>query len=380
MRRTTEAQRQQLADTFVALCRIESPSGQERACADWVASELRAIGLEPEEDDAGPAVGSDAGNLLARLPGSGEESILICAHLDTVPLTAPVEPVLVDGGWENAREGILGADNKAAVAMALELARALKAAPEPPPVGVELLFTVSEETGLRGAKEFDVSRLRSRFGYVFDHASPIGEIVVASPSYQRIVAEFHGKAAHAGIRPENGRSAIAAAARAIAAMRLGRLDPETTANVGRISGGTGANVVPERCRLEAEARSLDDARVQEVATEMLDHLQDAANACECDLDVTLQQVFQAYRTKARAPQVQLAERALRTCGYEPRHIHTGGGSDANAFQAAGFQCTNIANGTERNHEPTERVSVDALEGMFEVAMALVYQADGEVFE
>jgi tripeptide aminopeptidase len=113
---------------------------------------------------------------------------------------------------------------------------------------------------------------------------------------------------------------------------------------------------------------------------MLDHLQDAANACECDLDVTVQQMFQGYRTKLRAPQVQLAERALRSCGYEPRHIHTGGGSDANAFEAAGFPCTNLANGTERNHEPTERVSVDALEGMFEVALALVYEADGEVLE
>jgi tripeptide aminopeptidase len=153
-------------------------------------------------------------------------------------------------------------------------------------------------------------------------------------------------------------------------MRLGRLDAETTANVGRISGGTGTNVVPERCRLEAETRSLDEARVQAVATEMLDHLQDAANASECDLDVTVAQLFQGYRTKARAPQVQLAEHALRSCGYEPRHIVTGGGSDANALEAAGFPCTNLANGTERNHEPTERVSVDALEGMFEVALAL----------
>jgi tripeptide aminopeptidase len=223
---------------------------------------------------------------------------------------------------------------------------------------------------LAGAKEFDPARLRSRFGYVIDHASPIGEVVLASPSYQRIVAEFHGRAAHAGIRPETGRSAIAAASRAIAAMRLGRLDAETTANVGRISGGTGTNVVPERCRLEAEARSLDDARVQAVATEMLDHLQDAANACECDLDVTVAQLFHGYRTKPRAPQVELAERALRSCGYEPRHIVTGGGSDANVLEAAGFPCTNLANGTERNHEPTERVSVDALEGMFEVALAL----------
>ena len=375
MRRASDAQRQALHDTFAALCRIESPSGRERACADWVTGQLKAMGLDVHEDDAGPAAGSDAGNLLARIDGSGELSILICTHLDTVPLTAAIEPVLVDGGWENRHEGILGADNKAAVAVALELARALSSAGRRRAVGLEFLFTVGEEVALAGAKQFDVSRLRSRFGYVFDHASPIGEIVLASPSYQRIVAEFHGRAAHAGIRPEAGRSAIAAAARGIAAMRLGRLDAETTANVGKISGGTGTNVVPERCRLEAETRSLDNARVQAVATEMLDHLQDAANAAECDLDVTVEQLFAGYRTKPRAPDVQLAERALRSCGYEPRHIVTGGGSDANALQAAGFACTNLANGTERNHEPTERVSVQALEDMLEVALALVAEAD-----
>jgi tripeptide aminopeptidase len=370
-----------LHETFEALCRIESPSRHERVCTDWVAAELRAMGLETAEDDAGARVGSDAGNLFARIPGTSGESLLLCTHLDTVPLTASVEPVLVDGGWENANDGILGADNKAAVAVVLELARAMLAAPEPPVVGLELLFTVCEEVALAGAKEFDVMRLHSRFGYVFDHASPIGEIVLASPTYHRIVAEFHGRAAHAGIRPEMGRNAIAAAARGIAAMRVGRLDEQTTANIGRISGGTGTNVVAERCTVEAETRSLDAARVEAVSTEMIDHLHDAANAAECDLDVTVEALFKGYRTRARAPQVQLAERALRACGYEPSHIVTGGGSDANALEAAGFPCTNLANGTERNHEPTERVSVDALEGMFEVALALVAQAaslDAEV--
>jgi tripeptide aminopeptidase len=279
--------------------------------------------------------------------------------------------VIVDGGWENANDGILGADNKAAVAVALELARRLRGAREAPQTGVELLFTVCEEVALRGAGEFDVTRLTSRFGYVFDHASPIGEIVLASPTHHRIVAEFHGRAAHAGLRPERGRSAIAAAARAIATMQLGRLDAQTTANVGKIAGGTGTNVVPERCRLEAEARSLDDARVEAVATEMIDNLQEAADAAECDLDLTLERMFKGYRTKPRAAQVVHAERALRACGYEPKQIVTGGGSDANVLEAAGFPCTNLADGTERNHEPGERISVDALEGMLEVAIALV---------
>jgi tripeptide aminopeptidase len=324
------------------------------------------------EDDVGPEVGSDSGNLLTRIGGASDDSILLSAHLDTVPLSAPVEPVLVNGGWENANEGILGADNKAAVAILVELARRFASAPAP--VGIELLFTVCEEVSLRGSKAFDANRLSSRFGYVFDHATPIGEIVLASPSHQRLDAEMRGRAAHAGVRPEAGRNAIAAAAQAIAAMRLGRLDDDTTANVGTIAGGTSINVVPERCRVQAEARSLDEDKLQAAMTDMIDCLQDAANASECDLDVTVERMFEGYKTRARSPEVVLAEQALRSCGYEPRHIVTGGASDANALNAAGFQCTNLADGTERNHQPDERISVDALEGMFDVAIALVEES------
>ena len=260
MRPASEAEKARLADLFAALCRIPSPSGQEGECAERVIAELRGMGVAAEPDDMG--------NLLAHIPGRADRSVLMCAHMDTVELAAPIEPVLVDGGWENANDGILGADNKAALAVMLELARRVSI--EGAPVGLELLFTVSEEDSLAGAKAFDAARLRSDFGYVFDHATPIGEVVSASPTAFRIDAEFHGKAAHAGIRPEEGHSAVLAAARAIAAMPLGRIDPETTANVGSVHGGVGTtNVVPERCRLAAEARSLDPARA-ETAVSALD--------------------------------------------------------------------------------------------------------------
>jgi tripeptide aminopeptidase len=393
LRRADAAERRSLGHLFAELCAIESPYGRERACADRVAAELRALGLTVEEDDAGPLAGSDSGNLLARIPAAapptatgdapaadhapssaGDEraGILLCAHLDTVPLTGPVEPVCEDGVWRNRHDAILGADNKAAVAVFLQAARRWVA--EPPPIPVELLFTVCEEHALAGAKAFDAAKLRSRFGYVFDHASPIGEIVLASPHYHRIVAELRGVAAHAGIRPEAGRSAIVAAARAIAAMPLGRLDAETTANVGTIAGGSGINVVPQRCRVEAEVRSLDEAKVEAVASELVDHLTDGANAAECDLDVNVARLFHGYRTRPTAPQVQVAEAALRACGHTPSHIVTGGGSDANALELAGFACVNLANGTERNHQPDESVSVFALEAMLDVALALAEEA------
>ena len=370
----SDAERRRLHETFTALCRIESPSRRERGCADAVNAQLRELGLEVSEDDAGAAIGGDCGNLLTRIPGSGEHSILFCAHLDTVPVAAPIEPVIRDGGWENANEAILGADNKAAVAALLVLAQRL--AQSTPAVSVELLFTVGEELALAGAKEFEVGVLRSKIGFAFDSASPLGGVVVASPTHYRLAAQLHGVAAHAGVRPENGRSAILAAARAIANMRLGRIDSESTANIGTIEGGSAANIVPDSCALVGEARSLDADRAEQLASEIAGCLADAANdpECECDLDVTIERQFEGYRVRPSSAEVALAFGALRDCGHEPSPIASGGGSDVNVLRAAGLAMLNISNGTERNHEPTERVATAALEAILDVAIALVERA------
>jgi tripeptide aminopeptidase len=376
VRPASEAEKRRLNDTFEALCRIRSPFGSERACADAVRADLEGMGLEVGEDDAAGPAGAECGNLLARLPGRDPDRyVLLCGHLDTVEPVADIEPVIVDGGWENAHEGILGADNKAAVAVMLEVAR--RASIEGSPVGIELLFTVSEENALAGAKAFDLTQLRSRLGYVFDHATPIGEVVIASPTYYRIGAEFRGAAAHAGIRPEAGRSAIVAAAHAIEKLPHGRLDEQTTANVGYVHAGipSATNVVPEHCSLLAETRSLDPERAEQVVAAMVDALQDGAAHAECDVDVSVEKLFTGYRLKASEPAVVAAEAALSACGYEPVRITTGGGADANAFVADGLPCVNLANGTERNHQPDERVSVAALEGMLDVALALLDAVD-----
>jgi len=365
VRPASEAEKARLAELFADLCRIPSPFGHEQECSARVLGELQLIGVSAAADETG--------NLLAHIPGRDERSVLLCAHMDTVEAAAPIEPVLVDGGWENANEAILGADNKAALAVMLAVAR--RATIEGSPVGIELLFTVSEEDSLAGAKAFDATRLRSRFGYVFDHATPIGEVITASPTAYRVDAEFHGKAAHAGIRPEDGRSAVLAAARAIAEMPLGRIDPDTTANVGSVHGGVGTtNVVPDRCRLAAECRSLDLARAETVVSGIIDALYDGAASSECDVDVVSEKTFAGYKVRSSAPELVAAEAALRACGYEPSRIASGGGSDANALQASGFPCICLANGTERAHEPTERVTVVALEGMLDVALVLLEEA------
>ena len=373
MRPASPQERERLLDDFVRLCEIESPSRREGKVAQAVRAELQGLGLQVEEDDTARDTGSEAGNLLARVPGpDGARTVLLCAHLDTVPLSGPIEVTSSNGVLTSRHEAILGADNKAAVATILATARRLAA--EGSPVNVELLFTTCEELALGGAKAFDRSRLRAEFGYVFDHASPVGELVTASPTYYRLDVEFRGQAAHAGIRPEAGRNAIGAAANALAAMRIGRLDPGTTANIGQIEGGTAANVVAERCRVVLEARSLDDARAGEVVSSMVDAVTEAASEVDCDVQTAVARLFQGYRFARTALVVEVAAEALRHQGIEPVYINTGGGSDANALVSAGLPVLNVANGTERNHEPTESVTVEALEQILDITLAIVEEA------
>jgi tripeptide aminopeptidase len=363
-------EKDRLLEDFVRLCEIESPSRRERRAVDAVAADLHSMGLEPYEDDTARETGSDAGNLIARIPApDGARTIMLCAHLDTVPLAGPVEVAREDGCFTNKHDAILGADNKAAAAVILAVAR--RFANGGSPVGIELVFTTCEEIGLKGAKAIDRGRLQSEYGFVFDHASPIGELIVAAPSYYTIQAHFRGHAAHAGIRPEAGRNAIAAAARAVSRMDLGRLDPETTANVGKIDGGTAVNVVAERCHIALEARSLDHDRASGVISAMVDAITEAASDSECDVETAVEEMNRGYRMSRNSPPVAVTAAALEAVGIEPSYVTTGGCSDANIFVAAGIPTLNVANGTERNHQPDESVTVEALETMLDVTLGIV---------
>jgi len=364
-----------LHDRFVRLCEIRSPTGEEREVVDTIAAELGALGLEVSEDDAAGPAEAGAGNLLARLPGRTNRWLMFCAHVDTVPHSGRVEVVDDEGVFRSRGETILGADNKAAVAVFMELAGRFAA--EKPPVGIELLLTVAEEQGLRGAKAFDVSALRSECGFVLDHAGPVGEVVVAAPTQQRILADFVGVEAHAGVRPEDGSSAIAAAAAAIARMELGRLDESTTANVGLISGGTAGNVVPGHCAIHAEARSLEIERAAEVAGKIADACAWGASEHGCDVDVRIEELFRGYELPSTSPALALAESGLRAAGLEPRRVAIGGGSDANALRLAGFDSVLLANGTDNVHTAEEMVPARSLEKMLEVCEGIVAAAAGE---
>ena len=359
-------------DLFLELAAISSPSRRERAVTDVCIAYLRDLGLDPQEDPP-PKPGDQAGNVICRIPATPGETgtpILLCAHVDTVEPTAAIEPVVADGYVTNRLETILGGDNKAAVAALLEAVRQIVAEGRPH-AGIELILSVQEETGLQGVKALDCSQLQARLGYVYDHAAPIGGLVTTCPSQYSIDATFIGRAAHAGIAPEAGRNAIAAAANALAELRFGRLDEDTTANVGTISGGVVRNIVAERCEVRLEVRSRTQERALKECQLMLDALAHAANAAECRLETTTTREYLAYKLRRTDPVVQLAWSALESRGFTPSLLATGGGADAHLFNERGIPCLNIANGMELIHTSDERISVADVEAMVGVTLALV---------
>jgi tripeptide aminopeptidase len=364
---------ERLHERFVRLCEIRSVTGEEREIADSLTAELRAMGVEVSEDDSADAAGAGAGNILARLPGQTDAWAMFCAHIDTVPHPGRIDVVEEDGVFRSGGETILGADNKAAVAVFVELA-ARHAENGAPPIGIELLLTVAEEQGLRGAKEVDPATLRSDCGFILDHASPVGEVITSTPTQQQLVAEFAGVEAHAGINPEDGSNAIAAAAAAIARMQLGRLDERTTANVGTIEGGTAGNVVPGHCRILAEARSIDAGRAAEVIGEMTEACAWGAGEHECDVDVQVEEMFRGYQLPTTSRSLALAESGMRRAGIEPVRTATGGGSDVNALLLSGVDCVLLANGTVAPHTPDEHVAARHLDEMLEVCEGILVEA------
>jgi len=366
--------RDRVAAVFAELAAIPSPSRQERAVADRVATYLGALGLSAHEDDAASAIGGSCGNLTCRVSGKGDTAaILLGAHLDTVIPTADIEPVLRDGVFSNANDTILGADNKAAAAAMLVATERLLASSEPFPT-YDMVFTVAEEVGVMGAKLVAKELLSGPFAAVFDAAGAVGGITVRAPSQQSIVATFRGVAAHAGLEPERGRSAIEAAARAIASMQLGRLDEETTANVGVIEGGSAQNIVPDRCVVRAECRSHDEAKLARVAAGIVDALQRGAAELGVDVDIDMVHGYRAFALSSRSPVVRLAKAAWAELGVKTRLLAAGGGSDANVFNARGLPTVNFDCGMTHVHTPNEHITLDDLERLVGLIEVLVRTA------
>jgi tripeptide aminopeptidase len=363
----------ELRDLFVRLAGIRSPSLEEREIADAVKDFVRGVGLEAFEDGSAALTGGACGNLIVRLPGRGEGTpIALCAHLDTVPLERAPTVIVENGVVRTDGETILGADDKAAVAALLLVLRDL--AQEPPAADVEFVFTAAEEIGLQGAKALDPAAIAAAALFVLDSEGEPGTVITAAPTVKAIAAEFRGVAAHAGIEPEQGRSAILAAARALASMDLGRIDDQTTANAGLIEGGSAVNVVAERCVVRAEARSRDAQKLAVQVAGMVEAITVAAAETGVDVEVDVEEHFHGYSHAADALPLRIADVALADAGLEARHIGGGGGSDANVFNARGLPALTLGVGFERVHSPQECIRLERLEQVYRLGHALVRAA------
>jgi len=338
-----------LLNTFIELLRIDSPSGQEDAVMTELARRLTALGI-PSERDA-------TGNLIGRRAGVGD-ALILCAHVDHVVPCLGITPIVEDGIIHSDGRTILGGDDTSGVAIMLELAASLNERPARfPAPPLELIFTVREEVGLGGSKGLDVSRLRARQAIILDMGGPIGSICVQGPSQNKINVVVHGRKSHAGTAPELGINAIRVAAEAIAAMPLGRIDPETTSNVGTIHGGEATNIIPDRVEMRLEARSLYDDKLARQTQAMVEALESAAARNGARLEMDVSPMYSAFRIPEDAPLVQQLSDATRAFGLEPLPMPTGGGSDANILNGRGIQSVAFSTGMDQVHTTGERIAL-----------------------
>jgi tripeptide aminopeptidase len=366
---------QRMLAELMELTRIASPSRHEAAVAEAVMRKLRTLGLKPRRDSAHRAFGGEVGNVIAHLAGQrrGQCALLLNAHLDTVAQAVPVKARVAGKHIVSGGNAPFGADDKVGVVAILETLRCVIAddIAHPP---LDIVFTVGEESGLLGAKGLDYERLHAGMGFTFDSGGRIGRIVNRAPSQDSFTAVITGRAAHAGVSPETGINAIAIAARAIAGMSIGRIDPETTANVGIIEGGVATNIVPERVLLQGEARIHVEAKRERQLRHMLERLRRAAAAAGGGVDIEVAPQYRAFRLDAASPAIQVAAAAVRSIGRRMRLETTGGGSDANIFNQHGIPTAIIGCGYDNPHSPRERMAIAELEPLGRLAVALVSAA------
>lgn len=364
-----------LVRTFVDLARTDSPSFHEGAMADVVEARLADLGFATSRDDTTDKTGSDTGNLFGHLPGLEHlPTVAFAAHLDTVEPGRGIEPVVDRGVIKSAGETVLGADDKAAVAQIIEALTTLVEGGHPHGA-IVAIFTVAEERGLVGSKAMDLSSVAADACFVLDSHGDVGAATTAAPWQNTIRARIHGKAAHAGVEPEAGIDAIGAAARAIAKMKLGRIDSETTANVGRIEGGRWTNLIADLVELAGEARSHDHAKLQAQTQSMVDALVGAEEE-GCRVEVEVIDEYHGFALDRGHPLVRLFERACARIGIQPVLATSGGGSDANIFNDARLPALVLSTGMEQMHTTDEYVRVDQLVAGHDLILALIAEAAG----
>lgn len=363
---------ERLLNEFLELVKIDSETKYETEIASVLKQKFTDLGLEVFEDDTTAQTGHGAGNLICTLTGTkeGVDTIYFTSHMDTVVPANGVKPSIKDGYVVTDGTTILGADDKAGLAVMLESIRVLKEQSIPHGT-IQFIITVGEESGLVGAKALDRTLVKAKYGYALDSDGKVGNIIVAAPTQAKVSAVIHGKTAHAGVAPEKGVSAITMAAKAIARMPLGRIDKETTANIGRFQGGTQTNIVCDYVEILAEARSLLPEKMEVQVNKMKEAFESAAAEMGGRAEVDIQVMYPGFKFGEGDLVVELAKKAAAKIGRSCELLHSGGGSDANVIAGFGIPTVNLAVGYEDIHTTNERMPIEELEKLGEMVIALI---------
>jgi len=363
-----------IVDTFLEIVQIDSLSLEEDKIAEYVVEYLNRLGFKVEVDQAGASIGGSSGNIIARLSSEiPSPTILFNAHLDTVGPGKGVKPQIDNGIIRSDGTTVLGSDNKAGVAVILEAARLiiennLSHGP------IEIVFTVAEEIGLLGSKNLQFDQLTADLAFVLDAEDDAGGIVVKAPSQNSINIVFTGQSAHAGVNPERGINSIQAAAKSISFMKLGRIDYETTVNMGVIKGGLAANIVPPETKLEGEVRSHSKDKLIEQTDEIVRCVEKGAAEIGATVDINISTAFEAFLLSEDDEIVQIAISAIKAAELEPKLQASGGGSDANVINQSGIPAVNLSVGEDHVHSTNEAISIENLENGVKILLNIVSEA------
>lgn len=370
------AQSTNVLDLFIKLASVNSYVAQEGKLAQNLISRLRDLGATVTVDNSAAKTGSDTGNIIATLPGNvaGAPKILLCSHMDTIGPTEGMVPELRDGIVYSNGKTVLGADDKAGIAVILTTLEKLKET-NTPHGDLEIVFTVQEEPGLVGAKNLN-AELKSDFGYILDGDGSVGTIIHRAPAKIDLDLTLIGQAAHAGICPEDGVSAIVCASAAISRIHSGRIDGETTSNFGTIQGGQTRNIVPDRVEIAVEVRSLDDGKLEREAEAILDVFSKTVKEFNAQLTVAKNISFRSFNVAESHPAITTATRAAHSIGVEPNLWASGGGLDANIFNGRGLPCVALGLGIENPHSPQEYIPAAQLDEGVHLLFAILQKAAG----
>lgn len=363
---------QRILDEFLEMVQVDSPSKEERAIADMLIKKFTDLGLEVIEDESASVTGHSAGNLICNLKGNkeGVETLLFTCHMDTVSPGVGVKPSIVDGVVVTDGTTVLGADDKAGIAAMLESIRFIQEN-NVEHGDIQFVITVGEEIGLVGSSALDPKHLKAKYGYALDSDRKVGNVCYAAPTQAAVTATIHGKTAHAGVAPEKGISAFLIAARAITNMPLGRIDEETTANIGRIEGGGPTNVVCDKAVVYAECRSLVKEKMEEQGEKMKRAFEQAAAELGGSVEVEVKPLYANFKFSENDEVVKIAQRAAAKIERPCELFGTGGGSDANVFNGHGVDTIILSVGYQDIHTTNEKMPIEELYKLTEMTLAII---------